>query len=230
MRGNFGHAYQLLTSYFAEVRLVDPDFVFDIQTMSYKDKRFTRCFWCFDPPKKTYKLLRPVVVIDETFLKGRYRGTLLTTIVIDPSNHIFSLALSITDSETTESWAYFLEMFGANFYSYDTRFVIISDRNPKIINAVPKVFPFAIHTFCTFHISNNIKTTLESMMIAFRMAVEALTCIDFDKDMNVIRNTDPVGLQYILDIPKETWFNLYIPMSRYVVTLYCPTYHLLYEK
>ncbi|KAF6142166.1 hypothetical protein GIB67_037084 [Kingdonia uniflora] len=26
-------------------------------------------------------------------------------------------------------------------------------------------------------------------------------------------NTDPVGLQYILGIPKETWYNLYIPMS-----------------
>ncbi|KAF6137904.1 hypothetical protein GIB67_014033 [Kingdonia uniflora] len=92
MRGNFEHAYQLLTSYFAEVRLDDPDFVFDIQTTSCKDKRFTRCFCCFGPPKKTYKLLRPVVVIDKTFLKGRYRGTLLTAIAIDPSNHIFPLA------------------------------------------------------------------------------------------------------------------------------------------
>ncbi|KAF6134449.1 hypothetical protein GIB67_011875 [Kingdonia uniflora] len=42
MRGSFEHAYQLLTSYFAEVRLADPDFVFDIQTMNCKDKRFTR--------------------------------------------------------------------------------------------------------------------------------------------------------------------------------------------
>ncbi|KAF6157652.1 hypothetical protein GIB67_037225 [Kingdonia uniflora] len=70
MRGGFENAYQLLTSYFAEVRLVDLDFAFDIQTTSCKDKRFTKCFWCFSPPKKTYKLLRPVVVIDGTFLKG----------------------------------------------------------------------------------------------------------------------------------------------------------------
>ncbi|KAF6151330.1 hypothetical protein GIB67_040603 [Kingdonia uniflora] len=50
-----------------------------------------------------------------------------------------------------------------------------------------------------------------------RMAAEALTSIDFDKYMNAIRNTDPVGLQYILGILKETWSNLYIPMSRYGV-------------
>ncbi|KAF6172625.1 hypothetical protein GIB67_041948 [Kingdonia uniflora] len=122
------------------------------------------------------------------------------------------------DSETTESWTYFMEMLGSNFYGYDTTFVVISDRNPIIINVVPKVFPFAIHMFCAFHISNNIKTTLESMRIAFRMAAEALTSIDFDKYMNAIWNTDPVGLQYILGIPKETWSNLYIPMSRYGVT------------
>ncbi|KAF6158515.1 hypothetical protein GIB67_040029, partial [Kingdonia uniflora] len=42
MRGSFQHAYQLLTRYFAEVMLVDLDFVFDIQSMSCKDKRFTR--------------------------------------------------------------------------------------------------------------------------------------------------------------------------------------------
>ncbi|KAF6166185.1 hypothetical protein GIB67_023895 [Kingdonia uniflora] len=103
MRGSFKHAYQLLTSYFAEVRLVDPNFVFNIQTTSCKDKRFTRCFWCYGPPKKTYKLLRPVIVIDETLLKGRYRRTLLTAIAIDPSNHIFPLVFLIIDSETTES-------------------------------------------------------------------------------------------------------------------------------
>ncbi|KAF6147310.1 hypothetical protein GIB67_009793 [Kingdonia uniflora] len=204
MRGIFKHTYQLLKSYFAEVRLVDLDFVFDIQTTSYKDKRFTRYFWCFGPPKKAYKQLRPVAVIDRTFLKGRYCETLLTTIAIDPSNHIFPLAFSITDSETIESWTYFLEMF-----------IVISDKNPKIINIVPKVFPFAIHTFCTFYILNNIKTTLESTRITFRMAAETLTSIDFDKHMNAIRNIDPVGLQYILGIPKEIWYNLYIIMSRY---------------
>ncbi|KAF6169968.1 hypothetical protein GIB67_034360 [Kingdonia uniflora] len=103
MRGSFEQAYWLLISYFAEVRLVDPNFIFDIQTMSCKDKRFIRYVWSFGPPKKTYKLLRPVVVIDGTFLKGRYRRTLRTIITINPSNHIFPLALSITYSETTES-------------------------------------------------------------------------------------------------------------------------------
>ncbi|KAF6136255.1 hypothetical protein GIB67_006645 [Kingdonia uniflora] len=220
MRCSFEHAYQLLTSYFAEVRLVDLDLVFDIQTTSCKDKRFTRYLWCYGPPKKIYKLLRPVVVIDETFLKGRYRWNLLTAIAIDPSNHIFPLAFSITDSETTKSWTYFLEMFGSNFYGYDTRFDVISDRNARLIKVVPKGFSFAIHTFWAFHISNNIKTTLETTRITFRMATEALTCIDFYKHMNVIQNTDPVGLQYIIGIPKETWSNLYILMSRYVAILY----------
>ncbi|KAF6154046.1 hypothetical protein GIB67_018968, partial [Kingdonia uniflora] len=189
MRGSFEHAYQLLTSYFVEVRLADPNFAFDIQTTSCKDKRFTRCI-C--PPQKTYKQLRPVAVIDKTFLTGRYRGTLLTAIAIDPSNYIFLLAFSITHSGTTESWTYFLKMFRSNFHGYDTRFVVISDRNPGIINVVLEVFPFVIHTFCAFYIFNNIKITLESTRIAFRMAIEALRSIDFDKHMNVIHNTDPV--------------------------------------
>ncbi|KAF6170778.1 hypothetical protein GIB67_015730 [Kingdonia uniflora] len=126
MRGRYKHAYQLFTSYFVEVRLVDLNLVFDIQTASYKDKIFTRCFWCFGTPKIIYKLLRPVIVIDKTFLKGRYCGTLFV--------------FSVTGSETIESWTYFLEMLGSNFYVFNTRFVIISDRNPEIINVVPNVF------------------------------------------------------------------------------------------
>ncbi|KAF6165305.1 hypothetical protein GIB67_042721, partial [Kingdonia uniflora] len=35
MRGNFEHAYQLFMSYLAEVRMIDPDFIFDIQTILY---------------------------------------------------------------------------------------------------------------------------------------------------------------------------------------------------
>ncbi|KAF6156274.1 hypothetical protein GIB67_008044 [Kingdonia uniflora] len=171
MRGIFEHTYQLLTSYHAEVRLVDPDFAFDIQTTNCKDKRFTRL-------------------------------------------------------RVHQKFDIHLVMFGSNFHGYDTRFVVITDRNPGIINAVPKVFLFAIHTFCSFCISNNIKTTLESMRIAFRMAAETLTSIDFGKHMNAIRNTDPVGLKCILGIPKERWSNLYIPMSRFVVTLYRSAAHL----
>ncbi|KAF6168204.1 hypothetical protein GIB67_011589 [Kingdonia uniflora] len=203
MRGSFEDAYQLFTNYFTEVRLVDPDLVFDIQTTSYKDRRFIRCFWYFGTPIKAYKLLRPVVVIDKTFLKGRYRGSLLTTITIDPNNYIFLLAFSVIESETIESWTYFLEMLRSNFYSFDTIFIVISDKNPEIINAIPKVFLFTVHTFCAFHILSNIKTTIESTMIAFRMIVEALTSIDFNKHMNPIQNTDLVGLQ-ILGILKET--------------------------
>ncbi|KAF6142611.1 hypothetical protein GIB67_015097 [Kingdonia uniflora] len=44
-----------------------------------------------------------------------------------------------SDSETTESWTYIIEMFGSNFHGYDTRFVVISDRNVRIINVVPKI-------------------------------------------------------------------------------------------
>ncbi|KAF6172133.1 hypothetical protein GIB67_029551, partial [Kingdonia uniflora] len=80
----------------------------------------------------------------------------------------------------------FLEMFGSNFHGYDTQFVVISDKNAIIINVVPKVFLFVIHTFHAFHISNNIKATLESKRITFRMAAEALTSIDFEKHINVI--------------------------------------------
>ncbi|KAF6140261.1 hypothetical protein GIB67_000309 [Kingdonia uniflora] len=44
------------------------------------------------------------------------------------------------------------------------------------------------------------------------------TCIRVEIDGGkAYKNTDPVGLQYILGIPKKTWSKLYILMSRYEV-------------
>jgi len=48
------------------------------------------------------------VQVDEIFLTGKYRGTLLTAIGQDGSRNNFLLAFAIVESETKEAWMWFL--------------------------------------------------------------------------------------------------------------------------
>ncbi|KAF6159209.1 hypothetical protein GIB67_022888 [Kingdonia uniflora] len=105
MHGNFSHAYQLLTTYFQEVKAVDRDFISDIKI---EGNRFQKYFWCFGSAKRSYSLLRSIEVIDGTFIKGRYRRTLLTALGVDPCNKLFPLAFAVVKLEKLKAKLTFL--------------------------------------------------------------------------------------------------------------------------
>ncbi|KAL5128778.1 hypothetical protein HKD37_14G040964 [Glycine soja] len=67
-----------------------------------------RVFWSFNPCIKGFKYCKTLVQVDETFLTGKYHGTLLTSIGQDGSRNYFPLAFEIVESETKEAWMWFL--------------------------------------------------------------------------------------------------------------------------
>jgi len=56
-----------------------------------------RVFWCFKPCIDGFNYCKPIVQVDDTFLTGRYNGTLLTTIGQDDNHNIFPLAFAIVE-------------------------------------------------------------------------------------------------------------------------------------
>ncbi|PIA57047.1 hypothetical protein AQUCO_00600046v1 [Aquilegia coerulea] len=72
IRGSYSYSYQLLETYSHELMSVDPDAVTDILTGP--GDRLECFFWTYGISVRVYKKnLRPVVIVDGTFLKG---GTL----------------------------------------------------------------------------------------------------------------------------------------------------------
>lgn len=54
--------------------------------------------------EKVQLAIRPVIAIDGTFLKGKYKGTMFVTLCMDGNNQIYLLAFGISDSEDDASW------------------------------------------------------------------------------------------------------------------------------
>ncbi|KAA0047473.1 MuDRA-like transposase [Cucumis melo var. makuwa] len=56
-----------------------------------------------------FNCIRPVIVMDGTFLKNKYRGQLIVAVCLDGNNQIYPLAFGVVDRETDDSIQWFLE-------------------------------------------------------------------------------------------------------------------------
>ena len=48
--------------------------------------------------------IRPVIAVDGTFMKGKYKGTLFIATSLDDNNQLYPVALGVGDSENDASW------------------------------------------------------------------------------------------------------------------------------
>ena len=53
---------------------------------------------------------RPVVLVDGTFLTGKYRGTLMMAAAVDPENQIVPMTFALAEGENNDSWSWFIRL------------------------------------------------------------------------------------------------------------------------
>ncbi|XP_062085307.1 uncharacterized protein LOC133791392 [Humulus lupulus] len=127
-----------------------------------------------------------VIVVDGTFLKAPFGGTLLTASTQDANRHIFPLAFAITDFENNDSWEWFFRKI-KQCYGEREELCIVSYGHESIENDIKNVYPNVTHGVCSYHLFCNIKirfrTDAEATNIAFHAAAKAYNMEDFEKYM-----------------------------------------------
>jgi len=64
---------------------------------------------CLDGSKKVFQqTYRPFIGIDECHLKNKYGGKLLVDVGRDPNDQNFPIAFSVVETETKNTWSWFL--------------------------------------------------------------------------------------------------------------------------
>ena len=154
----------------------------------------------------------PIIVVDGTFLKSKFGGTLLSATTQDALGKIFPLAFAIVDFENDASWEWFFVQVKKTF-GVKEKLSIISDRHESIISAVKEVYPEAAHAFCIFHIINNLKTKFKRNTLQikelFLAAAKSYKIEDFDTNMSEIRKIDERVHQYLQDIGLDKWIKVH---------------------
>ena len=64
-----------------------------------------RVFWLFAQTEHAFQFCRPVILVDGTFLIGKYRGILMMAAAIDPEDQIVPMAFALVEGENNESWS-----------------------------------------------------------------------------------------------------------------------------
>ncbi|CAH9104271.1 unnamed protein product [Cuscuta europaea] len=100
---------------------------------------------------------RPVIIVDGSFMKATFRGTLLTACALDGNRQIFPIGFGVCDRENNDTWKWFFTQLKQAIGDRKD-LCVVSDRNEGIINAVKQVFPYADHGYCVQHILGNITT------------------------------------------------------------------------
>lgn len=73
------------------------------------ENKFINMFMAIAASIKGWEHCRPIIVVDGTFLKCKFGGTMITACAQDASNQIFPFAFAIGDAEDDKTWDYFFE-------------------------------------------------------------------------------------------------------------------------
>ena len=117
---------------------------------------FRRIFVCFEACRRGFlEDCRPYLAIDATFLTGRFKGQLVAACVVDGHNFVFPVAYGVLETESQESWTWFLQNL-RRAIAQPNGLVIHTDACKGLEVAVDNVFPGVEHRECMRHLAANI--------------------------------------------------------------------------
>ena len=197
--------------------------------------QFKWVFWTFGPCVQAFSVCRPILTVDGTHLYGKYKHHLLVACSADGDNKIVPVAFAIVPGETAESWSWFLRKIKTEVVGErgGETICLISDRGSGIISAVTDPSngwqpPFAVHRFCSRHVTSNFSKEHKSMRLRRLIQYAAMQAQPrkFEILMGRVHELSPEALQWFnkvdrngeLVLKKEQWALAYDGFYRFGCT------------
>ncbi|XP_070020442.1 protein FAR1-RELATED SEQUENCE 5-like [Nicotiana sylvestris] len=213
IRGTPEENYQILPSYL-HIMVRKPRTYTSIKRDA--QNRFAYMFFAPVASIAGWSYCRPVIAVDATFLKSKYRGVLFVAVSKDANNQIFPLCFGVADLENNEAYIWF---FGEMRKAIQVRreLVFLSDRDQSIANGIRKVFPEAHHGICLYHFEKNLKQKYAKATVInlFQSAARSYKREDFNQLMSQLKSIDKKTYNYIIEEPPERWARSWFPRRRY---------------
>jgi len=112
MEGNEREQYKRLREYCWEIIRSNPNSKCQVgvwRTSPEMLPRFNRLYMCLHACKMGFLSgCRPMIGLDGCFLKGYYRGKLLSVMGQDGDNGFYPIAIAVVETESRDTWSWFL--------------------------------------------------------------------------------------------------------------------------
>ncbi|KAL1224311.1 Protein FAR1-RELATED SEQUENCE 6 [Cardamine amara subsp. amara] len=214
VRGTHESGFELLPVYLYMIKRANPGSHTQLEVD--EKQRFKYLFLAFSASINGFPYMRKVVVVDGTFLQGKYKGTLLTATTQDGNFQIFPIAFAIVDTENDESWKWFFEQL-SGVIPDDEGLAIIFDRHKSIGKAIKTVYPKSSRGICTYHLYKNILVRFRGRD-AFglvKKAANAFRLVDFQTTFDQIESLNPALHGYLQRADVRLWTRVHFPGDRY---------------
>ncbi|KAJ4717563.1 MuDR family transposase [Melia azedarach] len=215
VKGSLDESFSLLPAYCEMLEKKNPGTVTHIETDSLN--HFKYFFMALGSSIRGFRSsIRPVIAVDRTFLKGKYRGIMFVAVCKDGNNQTYPLAFGIGNSEDDVSWNWIFTKLRDCVGDVED-LVFITDDNMGIRKGITSVFPNANHGACVYHIGQNLKAKFKDVNVheLFFKAASLYRQSEFNDFMAEIRKVDQRADQYLVEIGYENWARAHFDGRRY---------------
>ncbi|XP_038902318.1 uncharacterized protein LOC120088954 [Benincasa hispida] len=185
-RGTPEESYVVLHAYGEALKMENPGTRFEIELEN--DVHLKYMFMALGPCIRGFSSCRPVIIVDGSHLKGKYKRTMLVGVSMDGNNQVYPLAYAIVDNEIDRAWKWFISNLKCAIRE-PSNLVFVSDGTVSIGNAIRAVFPTAFHGLCTYHLENNVLPNFKDNTIVgmFKDAARAFRMSEFQAHWDQLR-------------------------------------------
>ncbi|XP_008391150.2 uncharacterized protein [Malus domestica] len=193
--------------------------------------RFWRLFVCYGACIEGFRWCRPLLFIDETNLKSKYKGQLIGATGKNGNQGSFPFAFAIVDKENEENWRWFFENL-AKVLTPQGRtitFVIdhnnVIDHNKDVIEAISNRFPTFHLAFCLKNLKKNLVSKYHSgygkffqdgICDLFMKCAYAPTEAAFEQSIRNLKDKGGAHAKTFLEtFLEENWSYAYFKGNRY---------------
>ncbi|KAK1316217.1 hypothetical protein QJS10_CPA05g01999 [Acorus calamus] len=155
IHGSSSASYRLIPELSEELLKANPGSVvrYDLDV----DYSFQRLFVCLHACRMGFIMgCRPFIGLDGCHLKGKHKGIMLSATSIDANNCLFPIAFAIVETESGDSWRWFLENLHSAIGVVEG-LAFMSDKDKGLEAGVHVVFPGVEHRTCVRHLYANFK-------------------------------------------------------------------------
>ncbi|EOX99034.1 Uncharacterized protein TCM_007662 [Theobroma cacao] len=147
-------SFQLLPSYFYILEQENPDTVIAVATD--EEERFKYCFWSYEACIRGFRdVMRPMVAIDTTHLKDRFKGILFVAVCKDANECVYPVAFGIGHVEDKDSWTWFLSKL-RDAVGCPENTMLIFYQHFGIKKVIQNAYLEAHHGLCCYHLKKKL--------------------------------------------------------------------------
>ncbi|KAL6129676.1 hypothetical protein ACLB2K_073025 [Fragaria x ananassa] len=186
--------------------------------------RFERLFICFSGCIQGFQSCIPLLFVDAAHLKSKYKGYMLCATGKNGNQEFFPFAFAIVDSENNANWKWFFDHL-YNILSTQGRIVtFVMDRNGGLLNAVASVFPDSSHSYCYYHLKENVRALYRNLsgyfvnkvVEEFMKVAYSPTIASYNFNLQSLKREGGKPIEsFLTHLPLDKWCNAFFRGSRY---------------